>query len=57
MAVLGGVSAGIWHHARVLIYLLYINEGFYSANSRELYSFLLDPIFHVRNFGPYLLKM
>jgi len=57
MAALGGVSAGIWHHAHVFIYLLYINEGFYSANNREIYSFLPDPIFHVSHFSHYLLKM
>jgi hypothetical protein len=51
------VSAGIWQHAHVFIYLLYVTEGFNTANSRELYNFLPDPIFRVPHFSHCLVKI
>jgi hypothetical protein len=57
MAELGRVSAGIWQYAHVFIYLLYVTEGFNTANSRELYNFLPDPIFRVPHFSHCLVTM
>ena len=57
MAALGSISAGIWQHGDVFIFLLSITDGFYTASSRQLDNFLSDSISHAPHFSHCLIKM